>query len=395
MADFYYQNNMCSQYNLEEIAPFDDAIFPEKIRKIVLEPGFEQAVSYAMKGVDYPAFCEMLKQIPDKETFQLKVMRPFLEMIELKTTKGVTFSGIENISNDMNYTFMSNHRDIVLDASFLNLCFVRAGRRTSEVAIGSNLLIFDWITDLVKINKSFIVKRNIQRTKALEAAHQLSAYIHNAVNEKHESVWIAQREGRAKDSNDVTQESLIKMLALEGNGSVLENIKSINIVPVSISYEFDPNDYLKAKEFLLKRIDSDFKKSQHDDLLSMETGLLNPKGRVHFHIGKCINQCLDNVPSTASRAEAVKAACGEIDHQIHTGYMIYPINYVAYDKLNGTNKFSHEYTYEQVVEIESYIESQLAKVGIPNLSDEDFKYMREMMYTMYANPLINKLNTEI
>lgn len=385
---------MCDQYNIEEIAPFDDAVFSEKMKSLVLEPGFEQAVKYAMRDVNYPAFCEMLKQIPDKETFQLKVMRPFLEMLEQKTTDGVTLGGIENLDNNLAYTFMSNHRDIVLDASFLNLCFVRAGRRTSEVAIGSNLLIFDWISDLVKLNKSFIVKRNIQRTKALEAAYQLSAYIHFAINNKKESVWIAQREGRAKDSNDVTQESLIKMLSLEGGGTTVENIKSINIVPVSISYEFDPNDYLKAKEFLMKRLDPEFKKSQHDDLLSMETGLLNPKGRVHFQIGKCINNCMSTIPNDTSRAEAVKVACREIDSMIHSGYMIYPINYIAYDKINNTDTFVNEYTPEQVIEVETYIENQLSKVKLDNITDEDFNYMREMMYTMYANPLVNKLNAK-
>lgn len=385
---------MCDQYNIEEIAPFDDAVFSEKMKSLVLEPGFEQAVKYAMRDVNYPAFCEMLKQIPDKETFQLKVMRPFLEMLEQKTTDGVTLGGIENLDNNLAYTFMSNHRDIVLDASFLNLCFVRAGRRTSEVAIGSNLLIFDWISDLVKLNKSFIVKRNIQRTKALEAAYQLSAYIHFAINNKKESVWIAQREGRAKDSNDVTQESLIKMLSLEGGGTTVENIKSINIVPVSISYEFDPNDYLKAKEFLMKRLDPEFKKSQHDDLLSMETGLLNPKGRVHFQIGKCINNCMSTIANDTSRAEAVKVACREIDNMIHSGYMIYPINYIAYDKINNTDTFVNEYTPEQVIEVETYIENQLSKVKLDNITDEDFNYMREMMYTMYANPLVNKLNAK-
>lgn len=382
---------MCDQYNLEEIAPFDDAVFSEKMESLIREPGFEYAVKYAMPGIDYPEFCKMLKFIPDKETFQRKVMQPFLESLEKKTTNGITSSGIENLQNGVAYTFMSNHRDIVLDASFLNLSFVRAGRRTSEVAIGSNLLIFDWITDLVKLNKSFIVKRNIQRTKALEAAYQLSAYIHFAINKKKESVWIAQREGRAKDSNDITQESLIKMLALEGGETVVENIKSINIVPVSISYEFDPNDYLKAKEFLMKRLNPEFKKSQDDDLLSMQTGLLNPKGRVHFHVGKCINNCFDNISENISRAEAVKIACQAIDKQIHLGYNIYPINYIAYDKVLKTDRFSNEYSSEQVKEIETYIESQLAKVNMPDIAADDINYMREMMYTMYANPLINKI----
>ena len=280
---------MNQQFDFSDIEPYSDKEFKENMTRLVTEPGFEHAVKYVMPDVDFQEFTKQLCEVPDNETFQREVMLPFLHMLALKTTSGLTIGGLENISKEGSYTFMSNHRDIVLDASFLNYCFLTNGIPTSEVAIGNNLLIMDWITDLVKLNKSFIVKRNLKLVKALEAAHQLSAYIHYAILDKHQSVWIAQREGRAKDSNDRTQEALVKMLALEGGGSTIDNLKSINIVPVSISYEYDPNDYLKATEFLLRRLDPDFKKSQHDDLLSMETGLLQPKGHVHFELGKCID----------------------------------------------------------------------------------------------------------
>ena len=286
---------------------------------------------------------------------------------------------------------MSNPRDIVLDASFLNYCFLTNGIPTSEVAIGNNLLIMDWITDLVKLNKSFIVKRNLKLVKALEAAHQLSAYIHYAILDKHQSVWIAQREGRAKDSNDRTQEALVKMLALEGGGSTIENLKAINIVPVSISYEYDPNDYLKATEFLLRRLDPDFKKSQHDDLLSMETGLLQPKGHVHFELGKCIDSELESLSPDIEKNELLKRICGLIDSNIHLGCKIYPINYIAYDRLHKTSRFEDCYTRAQADDFLEYIEKQLDKVRLHDVSELDREYMREMMFVMYSNPLKNKL----
>ena len=175
----------------------------------------------------------------------------------------------------------------IFDASFLNLCFIRENLPITQVAIGNNLLIFDWITDLVKLNRSFIVKRDTGVREALEAARHLSAYIHHVITEMNESVWIAQREGRAKDSNDRTQESVVKMLSLGGPADSKTNLMELNIMPVSISYEYDPNDYLKVREFLLRRRNPDFKKSQRDDLFSMETGILRHKGRVHFHIGCC------------------------------------------------------------------------------------------------------------
>lgn len=382
---------MNQQFDFSDIEPYSDKEFKENMTRLVTEPGFEHAVKYVMPDVDFQEFTKQLCEVPDNETFQREVMLPFLHMLALKTTSGLTIGGLENISKEGSYTFMSNHRDIVLDASFLNYCFLNNGIPTSEVAIGNNLLIMDWITDLVKLNKSFIVKRNLKLVKALEAAHQLSAYIHYAILEKHQSVWIAQREGRAKDSNDRTQEALVKMLALEGGGSTIENLKAINIVPVSISYEYDPNDYLKATEFLLRRLDPDFKKSQHDDLLSMETGLLQPKGHVHFELGKCIDSELESLSPDIEKNELLKRICGLIDCNIHLGYKIYPINYIAYDRLHKTTRFKDCYTQIQADDFLEYIEKQLDKVRLHDVSELDREYMREMMFVMYSNPLKNKL----
>lgn len=382
---------MDNQMDFKDIEPYSDTEFKARMANLVTEPGFEHAVKYVMPDVDFPQFCDMLRQVPDNETFQREVMLPFLRLLEAKTTDGVSIGGVENISRSSSYTFISNHRDIVLDASFLNLGFLNLGFPTSEVAIGNNLLIYDWITDLVKLNKSFIVKRNLKLTKALEAAHQLSAYIHFAINTKHQSVWIAQREGRAKDSNDRTQEALVKMLALEGGGTVVENLKQLNLVPVSITYEYDPNDHLKAREFLLRKLDPDFKKSQHDDLLSMETGLLQPKGHVHFELGRCINDELDTLSSETDKIEVVKKVCALIDCNIHSGYKIYPINYVAYDRLHDTHRFEQHYTSAQANDFMDYVERQLDKVRLENVSALDRDFMRRMMLVMYSNPLCNKL----
>ena len=377
----------------KDIAPIDDCEFSAKMAQLVKEPGFEHAIKYAMPDVDYPKFVAGLLQINNKRDFQSMIIAPFLEMLEKKTTSGLTISGIENIDKEKCYTFISNHRDIVLDASFLNVLLWRNNVPTTEIAIGNNLLIFEWISDLVRLNKSFIVKRNLRMLQALQAAKQLSSYIHYAINEKHESVWIAQREGRSKDSNDFTQESLIKMIGLAGGGSIAENLKQINLLPVSISYEYDPNDYLKAREFLLKEKDPNFKKSQRDDLLSMETGLMQYKGHVHFEVGKCVTPNLEALSIDADKAEVLKVACNSIDDMIHAGYYIYPINYIAYDKLEGTQEFIQHYSQEEVVAFEEYMQKQLAKINdIPDMSDEDMQYLQQMMLTMYANPLKNKLN---
>lgn len=362
---------------------------------LVEEPLFAHAVKWVMPDIDYDAFAQTLLRTNTCDTFQTEVMFPFLKRLEHGTTAGITSGGLENIAPGKNYVFISNHRDIVLDASFLNLIFLRHGMRTCEIAIGNNLLIMPWIDELVRINKSFIVKRDTGMRGALEAAKHLSAYIHHAIKEKKESLWIAHREGRAKDSNDRTQEGLIKMLALAGEGTTLYNIKETNLLPVSISYEYDPNDYLKAREFLLKRRDPDFKKSPHDDLLSMETGIMQYKGRIHFEMTECINPELDVLPEDMHRSQACAKVCEIVDSHIHRAYRLYPINYVAYDLLEGTEKFADQYTAADVDAVNERIATQLSKItDVANITAEEMNYMRRMVLTMYSNPLRNKLKCE-
>ncbi|MDE6277420.1 MAG: acyltransferase [Muribaculaceae bacterium] len=371
-----------------DIAPYDDHVFHEKIDSLVKEPGFEHAVRYVMPDVDYPEFVENLRSVRTQDDFQVKVMGPFLELLAATTTKGVSLGGEDNITSGKAQTFITNHRDIVLDASFLNLCMIRRKLPITQVAIGNNLLIYDWITDLVKINKSFIVKRDIRPAHALEAARQLSGYMHWAVDVRSQSIWIAQREGRAKDSNDRTQESLVKMMSLAGGGDTKENLLALNITPVSISYEFDPNDYLKIREFLLRRRDPEFKKTQRDDLFSMETGILGQKGRVHFQIGRSINDELKRFEGSA-RNEVIRHACALIDREIHCGYHLYPCNYIAADELDGSDTHSSKYTEADVRNFNDYIAAQMAKVEVSDITADERAFMREMMLTMYANPLRN------
>lgn len=381
------------QIDFSDIAPYDDSLFQEKMQQLVKEPGFLHALAYTVPKEAVPTLIEDLLKINNKHDFQRQVMFPFLEMLAKTTTSGITLGGMKYYNPTLNYTFITNHRDIVLDASFLNLAFLRRRLPTSEVAIGNNLLIYDWITDLVRLNKSFIVKRNVGLREGMEAAKKLSAYIHYTILEKHESIWIAQREGRAKDSSDHTQESLVKMMALAGEGTFYERIKEINLLPVSISYEFDPNDYLKVKEFLMRRRDPQFKKSQRDDLFSMETGLLQFKGKVHFQLTPRINTKLDQIGDFKDKNTAAKHVCMLIDHAIHRSYEIFPINYVAFDTLHKTERFARKYTPEQKEESMNYFHRQLDKIDVDNVTDEEKDFMMEMLLVMYANPLKNKLRT--
>lgn len=379
-------------YKFEDIAPYPDSIFHEKMENLVREPGFIHAVKWVFPNINYDEFAQDLLQVHDKDTFQKKIMWPFLEMLANRTTDGITCDGIENLDPTKAYTFITNHRDIVLDTSFLNLCFLRAGFKTTQTAIGDNLLIYTWINDLVRMNNSFIVKRDLPKVKALEAAQELSSYIHYSIADMKRSVWIAERQGRSKDSNDMAQDSLIKMLGLAGGTDFLTNVQEVNLLPVSISYEYDPNDYLKAREFLLRRNDPEFKKTQRDDLFAMETGLLQPKGRVHFQIGKPLNPEIALIDPSLDKSAVARDVCRMVDSAIHSGYRIYPINYIAFDQLYKTEMFKDKYNADEVNKFNVYISDQLKKVDVPELTDDDMDFLHEMMLTMYANPLKNNLS---
>lgn len=375
-----------------DIAPYEDEEFAQNMEQLISDPGFEKAIGYVLPGADFGQLINSLRQIPNKEVFQKQVMLPILQRLEQGTTAGVTDSGMGNDEVATPRLFISNHRDIVLDASFLGYVMIRRGLKAQEVALGDNLLIYDWIEHLVRLNKGIIVKRNLRLTKALEAAKQLSGYIHYCITRKHESVWIAQREGRAKDSNDLTQESVLKMLALAGDEpTVAARLMELNITPVAISYEYDPSDYLKATEFLARRRDPEFKKSQRDDLLSMETGILKYKGHVHFAICNDINAELRPLLDSTDKQETIHSVCAAIDRAIHSNYKIYPVNYYACDKLNATDRFADKYTADEAAEYTAYFEGQLDKVALENITPEERRFMLETMLKMYANPLCNKL----
>lgn len=386
-------NEIVTPNEYSDICPFSDSEFHEKMEELVKEPGFKHAATWVLPDIDFEAFCQGLLAIDNKRDFQVNIMYPFLEMLEKKTTNGISDTGIENIDINKSYTMITNHRDIVLDASFMNLSLLRRNYKTTEVAIGNNLLIYPWIEDLVRLNKSIVVKRDVGMRQALEAAEQLSGYIHFALTQKHESVWIAQRQGRAKDSSDGTQESLIKMLGIAGGKDYIDNIMEVNLLPVAISYEFDPNDYLKAREFLLKKKFPDFKKTQRDDLFSMETGLLQNKGRVHFSFTPCINDQLEELRGL-EKTEQVERICKIIDSNIHCHYRIYPCNYIAYDRRFKTDRFKNEYTEADIESFTTYLNGQLEKVKKEvdfEITADDREYMLEMMLVMYSNPLCNKL----
>jgi len=329
--------------------------------------------------------------------FQQRFMKPVVKWIIRKHTDGCSFddSGLESCSkqNDR-YTFVSNHRDIVLDSAFLDVMLVEADYPTTvEIGIGDNLLIYPWIKRLVRMNKAFTVRRGLSLRETMAASQLMSRYIHHAVTEKKENIWIAQREGRAKDSSDHTQDAVLKMLAMGSSAtsdSAADKLRDLNIVPLTISYEYDPCDYLKAQEFQQKRDNPNFKKSRQDDLDNMKTGIFGYKGRVRYTCAKPINTWIDEL-ADLPKTEWFKALAERMDQEIYRGYTLYPCNYIALDELEGTNTHASHYTKSDQEHFEKYLAGQLAKIQLP---DKDEAFLRERMLTMYANPLRNYLKVK-
>ena len=378
--------------NFDDIRPLNNSEVKDAIEKLVANEDFERALRYIKPNLNWEEFSVAMRACKTKEEFKSTLAYDAVMTVAKNTTFSLTISGRSRLPKDKAAcTFISNHRDIVLDASFLNVMLYDVGYGMTQVAIGDNLLIRPWIETLVRLNNSFIVKRGVSVRQMLEVSKTLSAYIHHSINNVNESVWIAQREGRAKDSDDRTQGSVLKMLSIGGDkDNLLLNLMDLNIVPVAISYEFDPCDFLKAKEFQMKRDDPDYVKCQRDDLLSMETGILNNKGRVHFTITSPINDSLAKLDKDMEKNELVSAIASVIDREIYKNYRFYPCNYVAYDWLNGTRRFHEHYGPKDKKQFEEYIQGQLDKIVLPN---KDEAFLRKKLLEMYSNPLKNYLTT--
>jgi len=372
----------------DDIRPFYDDEVEPAIDRLLGNDQFRYVLNYLFPGEKLNKVEMLMQTITNQRDFQYKLIKDFVFDLLNRASSAAECSGFENVSKTNACTFISNHRDIVLDVAILCAIMADKGYETVEIAIGDNLLLSDWIKDIVRLNKCFIVKRSVSGRQLFEAYQHLSKYIHYTIRDKNQSIWIAQREGRAKDSNDRTQESLLKMLAMGSDQSFLKSLTELNLTPLTYSYEYDPCDYLKAKEFQQKRDHPDFKKSKDDDLLHMKTGLFGYKGKIHLQIGQTLNPALLNLDDSLGRNELAPKVAAIIDNAIFRNYKFFPVNYIAYDSLWGKDSFIDKYNAGDMEKFDSYFSQQLEKIDLP---DKDTPYLLEKMKEMYANPVKNYL----
>lgn len=397
-------------HDFDEIRPYSEDEMPVVFEELLHDRQFNLLLKgfapWLPKGLRNGILRLLFKGVKTPQDFQIRFMKPVVRFVIMKCTKGTSFSYPDVLSKQGRYLFLSNHRDIVLDSAFLDLMLYNNDfERTCEIGIGDNLLIYPWIKKLVRMNKCFTVRRGLTAHEMMRSSLLMSQYIHYAVNEKGENIWIAQREGRAKDSDDRTQDSVLKMFTLgyqhadktddseeneKGGAAVIAALRHLHITPLTISYEYDPCDYLKAEEFQFKRDVQGWKKSKQDDLLNMKTGILGKKGRVHYELSPCIDEWLGQLPADMPKKDVFRLVAEHIDSEIHSRYRIYPSNWIAMDELDGTDN-SDKYTAKDKAVFEKYLAGQIAKVRVPN---PDVAFLRERMLTMYANPLRNYLKVK-
>lgn len=348
----------------------------------------------------YPAFVEGMKRfLPHQLTgqilrtknqatssyeFQKTIIYPFLQWVIAASTDGLTASGLEQLDANQKYLFISNHRDIGLDSAFLNMVLFEHGFSTSQIAIGDNLMRHRIAELIFRINKSFVVKRSGSPRELYDYSMRLSNYIRDLITQNQDSVWIAQREGRAKDGDDRTQVSVLRMLSLSASEDLTGHFRALRVVPVAISYEFDPCGQLKTLEYLKKQADPDFKKTFREDMDQILLGLRGPKGRVHLHFGKPLQDELASLDAATGTKDKLRALAALIDRAIHLNYQLHLVNYVAHDLLFDAQTYQRHYAPAQRAQHERFFDEQLQQ-----LPDQAREAGRRYLLTMYANPLRN------
>lgn len=372
----------------DPIRPFEPDELPDVFDRLLQNEQFCSVLAYFYPDVPKEALAAKMHACKDNLDFQKTFCYGFLVQLLARLSKGCDID-IASLDTDSRYTFISNHRDIVLDSALLDKLLIDAGFNTTcEIAIGDNLLKLPWVKDLVRVNKSFIVERALSMREMLMASKRLSEYMHFVIAEKNDNIWIAQREGRAKDSNDRTQEAILKMMVMGGDGSIIDRLKQLHLVPLAISYEYDPCDYLKAAELQARRDNPCWQKGPMDDVTSMQTGIMGYKGYIHYQCADCIDSYLDTIPADTPKTELFRLIADHIDRQIFAGYRLYPNNYVALDLLHGDSAHADHYTAEDKAQFEAYLKDQLDKI---EMEGKDNAYLREQMLKMYANPAINQM----
>ncbi|MFM2213838.1 MAG: hypothetical protein RL427_1101 [Bacteroidota bacterium] len=371
----------------DSIRPYYDAEVNEAIHSAVNHPMMKALMGFTFPDVDEEVWKNQLKKTHSIRDFQCNFIYQSVQKVLAKSSEGLTTSGFEKLEKNTSYLFISNHRDIILDTSLLNVALFDHGLVMTASAIGDNLVKKSFLKTLSKLNRNFLVLRGLPPRELLESSKLMSEYIAQLLLRENRSVWIAQREGRTKDGNDATHSGVLKMLAMGSDEAVLmDYFKKIKIVPVSISYEYDPTDALKMPQLIAEAKNEIYIKEKNEDFVTLLSGIIGQKKRIHIHIGDILNKELNTIKAEFdNNNKQVQALAQTIDDSILQSYKLWPTNYIAYDILHKTDKYKSYYTENEKSLFERRLEMKI---------DENNSQMVESFLAMYANPVVNKSKYE-
>lgn len=369
------------------IRPFYDAEINEGIRSSVNHPMMKALMNFTFPTVADEVWKEQLLKTHSIRDFQCNFIYQSIQKVLQKSSDGLTTSGFEKLEKNTAYLFISNHRDIILDTSLLNAALFEHGLVMTASAIGDNLVKKAFLLTLSKLNRNFLVQRGLSPRELLQSSKLMSEYIGQLLLRENRSVWIAQREGRTKDGNDATHPGVLKMLAMAADEpNLMDYFKKIKVVPVSISYEYDPTDALKMPQLKAEANNEIYIKEKNEDFMTLLSGIMGQKKHIHIHVGDVLDSELDLIHSEFDNAnKQIQALAQAIDDSILTSYKLWPTNYIAYDLLHGTNTYSNQYT-----DIEKAVFARRLEKRI----DAQSEFEVQGILAMYANPVVNKRKYE-
>lgn len=368
----------------DAIRPYYDAEVNQAIQNGINHPIMKAMMQFTFPDVDEEVWKAQLKKTHSIRDFQCNFIYESIQKVLQKSSDGLSTSGFEKLEPNTSYLFISNHRDIILDTSLLNIALFDYGLVMTASAIGDNLVKKDFLRSLSKLNRNFVVQRGLPPRELLQSSHLMSEYIEQLLLRENRSVWIAQREGRTKDGNDATHSGVLKMLSMAANGrDVIDYFKEIKIVPISISYEYDPTDALKMPQLMAEANNEVYVKSSNEDFNNILRGVLGQKRRIHIHVGDILVDELDAIKEQHLNGnKQIQALTQVIDDSILQSYRLWPTNFIAYDILNETTRFQDKYTDQEKSLFQRRLEMRI---------DKQNQQMKEGFLAMYANPVVNKL----
>ena len=372
-----------------DIAPFNDEEAAAALSRVANHPNTPWVSKFIFPDKPKEFLGQVLRNISTVDDFQRIVMSKAVQWVIDTTVKEFTYEGIEKLqAMDTRFLAMSNHRDIILDPAFLQVILQWNRLPETQICVGDNLLKTKTVELLIRSNRMIKVIRGISARELYLSSQVLSKYIRETITSGTSSIWIAQRQGRTKDGIDTTEQGLLKMLDMSGGKDFVKNFQELHLVPISVSYEYEPCDILKAREMLIKSTTGQYVKAEDEDLQSIMWGIKQPKGRVHMHFGDPLTEAEIQAASECDKNDRYQRIRHTIDSRIISGYKLWPTNYMAYDLINGTDKYAANYTPEEMEYFQGYIAKQLMQAE-PML---DRGKLKDILLHIYSNPVQSKEN---